>query len=91
MRGEDRNTMGLIKYVDFVLRLQKTKIDDQYKFTIIDRWDHKIVELNYTSIVYFLIGVISIYDSKGVRWNFREHPSEVRTDVDEIIKFLVHS
>lgn len=80
--------LGLINYEGFVLKIQKSKTKDTDTVTFFDQWDNQLAELNYSGLIYFLIGEISIYDSKGKRWNFPEQHPDALTNQNEIIEFL---
>lgn len=84
----EKDTLGIINYEGFVLRIQKSKTRDVDTVTFIDQWDNKIAELNYSSLIYFLTGEVSIYDAGGVRWNYREQHPDALTDTQKIIDFL---
>jgi hypothetical protein len=80
--------LGLINYEGDVLKIQKSKIKEKDIVIFYDQWDNRLVELNYSGLIYFLTGEISIYDAKGTRWNFKEQHPDSLTDTEEIIKFI---
>lgn len=81
--------LGVINYEGDVLKIQKTKTKDVDHITFYDQWDKKLVELNYSSFIHFLTGEISIYDTKGTRWNYKEQHPDALADTEKIIEFLV--
>jgi hypothetical protein len=81
--------LGLINYEGDVLKIQRSKTKEADTVTFYDQWDNKLVELNYSSFIHFLTGEISIYDVKGMRWNYKEQHPDALTDTEKIIEFLV--
>ena len=80
--------LGIINYEGDVLKIQKTKTNVTDTITFYDQWDKQLVELNYSGLIYFLTGEISIYDSEGTRWNYKEQHPDAVADSEKIINFI---
>jgi hypothetical protein len=84
----DQKFLGIINYEGDVLKIQKSKTKDIDTVTFYDQWDNRLTELNYSGLIYFLTGEISIYDSKGTRWNYKEQHPDALISSEKIIEFI---
>jgi hypothetical protein len=84
MTNKKERSIELINYEGPVLKL----IESGSEVIAVDQWDKPIARLNRVSLLSYLRGEISFYDSKGKEWHYPSQHEESRTDINKLMEFF---
>jgi len=84
MTNKKERSIEVINYEGPVLRLIESGSD----VIAVDQWDKPIARLNFSGLLSYLRGEISLYDSKGKEWHYPSQHEEARTDINELMGFI---
>jgi hypothetical protein len=84
MTNKKERSIELINYEGPVLKLIESGSD----VIAVDQWDKPIAKLNFVSLLSYLRGDISLYDSKGKEWHYPSQHEEARTDINKVMEFF---
>ena len=82
-KAKTTRSIEIINYEGPVLKL----VGSEFGVIAIDQWDNPVAEFNFSSLLSYLRGEISIYDSKGKKWHYPSQSAEAKTDLNEILLF----
>lgn len=82
--NKKERSIELINYEGPVLKL----IESGSEVIAVDQWDKPIARLNRVSLLSYLRGEISFYDSKGKEWHYPSQHEEARTDINKLMGFI---
>jgi hypothetical protein len=84
MANKKERSIEVINYEGPVLKL----IESGSEVIAVDQWDKPIAKLNLVSLLSYIRGEISLYDSKGKEWHYPSQHEEARTDINELMEFF---
>jgi hypothetical protein len=84
MSIKKERSIEVINYEGPVLKL----IESGSEVIAVDQWDKPIAKLNFVSLLSYLRGDISLYDSKGKEWHYPSQHEEAKTDINKVIGFF---
>ena len=84
MTNKKERSIEVINSEGPVLKL----IESGSEVIAVDQWDKPIAKLNFVSLLSYLRGEISLYDSKGKEWHYPSQHEEARTDINAVMGFF---
>lgn len=82
-QSNKQRSIEVINYEGPVLKL----VECESGVTAVDQWNTTIAEFNFSSLISYLRGDLSLYDSKGKKWHYPSQSEEAKTDINELILF----